>query len=172
MGAPLKSAQPLPPRWFLVGPADVTNPSTHKRLKERYGKEYVSGFDEGPVGYLCLKQNGGYVSVTTSDFGPGVEYSVAAPRCLKCGVASATENNFVSGTGLQLGLTKAKASALLHSKIEADLTDVTFEETETTLSGKALHTQVLSLEFKDDRLIRFSVYDYREGVSLDAKQGP
>jgi len=164
MGTPVELAQPLPGGWFRVGSADVRKEATHSALKQRYGEEYLSGYDEGPVGSLCLKLKVGYVEVTTSDFGSGVRYSVLAPKCARCGSTSVTGKEFASGTGLRLGLTKAKTSELLKTKIVADLTDVTFEETKTVGEAKVLHTEMLSLEFKDDRLVRFSVYDYQEGA--------
>jgi len=164
MGTPVTLPRPLPDKWFLVGSANVTAEATHSTLKTRYEKQYVSGYEEGPFGYLCLKLLGGYIAVTTSDFGSGAQYSVDEPKCLKCTTASVADDAFTSGTGLQLGLTKAQASALLKTTIPADLTDVTFETTEPYGSGKVLHTQQLSLEFKADRLIRFSVYDYQEGA--------
>ena len=164
MGTPVKLAQSLPAGWFRVGSEDVRKEATHSALKQRHEKKYFSGYDEGPVGSLCLKLKVGYVQVTTSDFGSGVQYSVIAPKCAKCASISGTEKEFTSGTGLRLGLTKTKTSELLKTKIVDDLTDVTFEETKTHGALKVLHTEVLSLEFKDDRLVRFSVYDYQEGV--------
>jgi hypothetical protein len=164
MGTPVKLAQPLPGGWFRVGSGDVRKETTHSALKQRYGEKYLSGYDERPVGSLCLKLKVGYVEVTTSDFGSGVRYSVLAPKCARCGSISGTEKEFASGTGLRLGLTKAKTSELLKTKIVANLTDVTFEETKTVGAAKVLRTEVLSLEFKDDRLVRFTVYDYREGA--------
>lgn len=164
MGTPVKLAQPLPSVWFRVGSEDVRKQATHAALKRRYGKEYISGYDEGPVGSLCLKLRAGYVQVTTSDFGPGVQYSVIAPKCAKFASISGKEKEFISGTGLRLCLTKAKAAELLKTTIVDDLTDVTFEETKMVGAVKVLHTEVLSLEFKDDRLLRFSVYDYQEGA--------
>ncbi|MHB1331822.1 MAG: hypothetical protein ACYCY1_04440 [Sulfuriferula sp.] len=133
-------------------------------MKQRYGEKYLSGYDEGPVGSLCLKLKVGYVEVTTSDFGSGVQYSVLVPKCARCATISGMEKEFVSGTGLRLGLTKAKTSELLKTKIVADLTDVTFEQTKSAAAAKVLYTEVLSLEFKDDRLVRFSAYEYEEGI--------
>jgi len=164
MGTPVKFANALPAKWFLVGSADVTDPKTHAALKERYGRQYVTGYDEGPVGSLCLKLKGSYVAVTTSDFGPGVQYSTEPPKCIRCEALDVKESEFHSGTGLRLGLTKAKVSALLKTTIRSDLTDITFEETEASGPAKTLHTEVLSLEFVNDRLVRFSVYDFREGA--------
>ncbi|MFA5826762.1 MAG: hypothetical protein WC825_12445 [Gallionellaceae bacterium] len=165
MGTQVKLAQSLPGVWFRVGSEDVREQATHAALKQRHGKEYISGYDEGPVGSLCLKlKKTGYVQVTTSDFGSGVQYSVIAPKCATCASISGKEKELTSGTGLWLGLTKAKTSELLKTKIVADLTDATFEETKMVGAVKVLHTEVLSLEFKDDRLVRFSVYDYQEGA--------
>jgi hypothetical protein len=164
MGSPVTFAKPLPAEWFLAGSADITDPKTHAALKERYGKEYITGYDEGSVGALCMKFKSGYVAVTTSDFGSGVQYSLAPPKCLKCEEIGAKESDFYSGTGLRLGLSKERVSTLLRAPIESDLTDVSFEEMEVAGPAKALHTEVLSLEFSNDRLVRFSVYDYREGA--------
>ena len=164
MGTPTKLEQSLPGGWFRVGSEDVREKATHSALKQRHGKEYFSGYDEGPVGSLCMKFKVGYVQVTTSDFGSGIQYSVIAPKCSKCATIRGTEKEFISGTGLRLGLTKSKVSELLKTKIVADLTDITFEETKMVGTVKVLHTEVLSLEFKDDQLVRFSVYDYQEGA--------
>jgi hypothetical protein len=164
MGAPIKLTQPLPSEWFRVGSADVRKEPTHSALKQRYGKNYLSSYDEGPFGSLCLKLKVGYVEVTTSDFGSGVQYSMLAPKCARCVSINVTGKEFTSGTGLRLGMTKARTSELLKTKIIADLTDLTFEETQAVGAVRVLHTESLSLEFKDNRLIRFSVYDYQEGA--------
>lgn len=164
MGKPVKLEHSLPSGWFRVGSDDVRKEETHSALKQLHRKEYFSSYGEGPVGSLCLKLKAGYVEMTTSDFGSGVQYSVLAPKCARCGSNSGTEKEFASGTGLRLGLTKAKTSELLKAKIVADLTDVTFEETRMDGATKVIHTEILSLEFKDDQLVRFSVYDYQEGV--------
>lgn len=153
MGTPVKVAQALPSGWFRVGSRDVRKKATHSALKQRHGDAYVSGYDEGPVGALCLKLKVGYVEVTTSDFGSGVQYSVLAPKCARCSLSSGTEEEFASGTGLRLGLTRAKTSEFLKTMIVADLTDITFEETRTVRGARVLHTEVLSLEFKEDRLV-------------------
>jgi hypothetical protein len=163
MGTAVAVAKAFPTKWFLVGSAHITDPKTHAALRNRYKKEYKAGYDEGPVGSLCLKLQGEYVAVTTSDFGPGVQYSFAAPKCLKCEASGAGASEFRSGTDLRLGQTKVQVSELLQAQIQSDLTDVTFEETEVSDSTKTLHTEVLSLEFENDRLVRFSVYDFREG---------
>lgn len=164
MGTPIKSAKPLPNGWFRVGSRDVRKTATHSALKQDYGAGYRSGYEEGPVGSLCLKLRVGYVKVTTSDFGSGVQYSELVPKCATCSLNSGAEEQFASGTGLRLGLTKAQTSKLLKTKIVADLTDITHEETTTVGGTRVLHTDVLSLEFKKDRLVRFSVYAYEEGA--------
>lgn len=162
LGKPVKLAQSLPSRWFLVGSTDVRKETTHTALKKRYRKEYLSGYDEGPFGSLCFKLKHGYVEVTTSKYGSGVHYSILTPKCARCSSLRGTEKEFSSGTGLRLGLTKAKTSALLKSKIVADLTDLTFDETRMSGAVRVLHTELLSLEFKEDQLVRFSVYEYQE----------
>ena len=52
MGTPVKLAQPLPGGWFRVGSADVRKEATHSALKQRYGEEYLSSYDEGQLA-LC-----------------------------------------------------------------------------------------------------------------------
>jgi hypothetical protein len=162
MGTPVKFAQSLPGRWFQVGSEDVRKEATHSALKQRHQEEYFSGYEEGPIGSLCLKLKVGYVDVTTSDFGSGVQYSALAPKCARCGSTNGVEKEFASGTRLHLGLTKAKASELLKTKIVADLTDVTFEETKAVGEVKVHCTELLSLEFKKDRLVRFGIYAFQE----------
>jgi hypothetical protein len=164
MGTLIKSTQSLPSGWFQIGSRDVRKEAAHSAMKKHYGGKYLSGYDEGPVGSLCLKLKVGYVQVTTSDSGSGVHYSLLAPKCARCSSIGGAEKKFASGTGLRLSLTKMKTSKLLKMKIIADLTDVIFEETKTVGAVKVFHTEILSLEFKDDRLVRFSVYDYQEGA--------
>jgi hypothetical protein len=164
MGRPVAIGKAFPDKWFMVGSAHITDPKSHVALKDRFKNQYITSYDEGPVGSLCLKWQGEYVAVTTSDYGPGVQYSVAAPKCLKCEQSRTDESEFRSGTGLRLGQTKKEVSGLLQVQIESDLTDVTFEDTEVSGSTKTLHTEALSLEFQNDRLVRFSVYDFREGA--------
>lgn len=162
MGTPVKRAKALPPNWFRAGAVDITDPKAHVALKKRYGKQYVSGYDEGPYGSLCVRFKGGYVAIKTSDFGSGVEYSEVPSECVKCTASAANQSEYRSGTGLTLGLTKAQVSALLRTRIQSDLTDVTFDEIEGSGVNRELHTEILSLEFRNDRLVRFSVFDFRE----------
>jgi len=164
MGAPIEIAKPLPDVWFKVGARDVRNKATHSALKQEHAAVYRSGYEEGPVGSLCLSLRIGYVEITTSDFGLGALYSESAPKCARCGPGTGVEEQFASGTGLRLGLTKSETSKLLKTKIIADLTDIKHEETKTVGGIKVLHTEVLSLEFKKGRLVRFSVYDYEESA--------
>jgi len=164
MGTPIKLAKPLPNVWFRIGSRDVRKKATHAALKQEHVGVYRSGYEEGPVGSLCLKLNDGYVEVTTSDFGLGVQYSELMPKCAKCSSNTGTEEQFISGTRLRLGMTKAETSELLKSKIVADLTDITHEETKAVGGTRVLHTEMLSLEFKNNRLVRFSVYVYEEGA--------
>jgi hypothetical protein len=164
MGTPIKSVQPLPRDWFLVGSQDVRSDKTHSNLKESFGKKYISGFEEGgDTGSLCLKLSTGYVNVTTNGFGSGVRYMMSLPKCAKCEPINVPEKDFETGTGLRLGLTKTEASKILKSKIIANLTDITFDEVETISGKKAYRTEMLSMEFINDRLVRFGVFQYEEG---------
>jgi hypothetical protein len=161
-GSSIPLKHPFPKKWFRVGQRSVIDPATHKTLKESHKASYVSGYEEGPFGYLCLKADGGYLAITTSDFGPGADYSKVAPKCLKCSDSSTDLKEFASGTGLRLGQTKAEAAAQINVALPADVVDLTYDETED--NGKVLHTESLHLEFKNNMLVRLTIYDYREGA--------
>jgi hypothetical protein len=163
-GSIVKRESRLPQGWFKVGDASVVDPTLHLSLKKRYGSKYISGVEEGEYGYLCLKDKTGYVSVSTSGFGTGVEYSSAKPDCLKCKQAKDFGERFTSGTGLRLGQTKARASSMLGTPITQEIVSVIFEEQTATGELYALHTEILRVEFKDDLLVRSSVYDYQESA--------
>jgi hypothetical protein len=154
----------LPHEWFLVGGKSLTDPALHAALKQKFGSKYISGFEEGEFGFLCLKDKGAYVTVTSNEFGVGVDYSKAPPKCMKCNTSNDLGKQFGSGTGLRLGQTKAQVSAIISQPVDSDIVSVEFEETITESAEKVLHTEVLRLEFANDLLIRVSVYAHKEGA--------
>lgn len=161
-GTVLKQAHHLPQEWFLVGGKSLIGPALHVALKKQFGIQYVTGFEEGEYGYLCVKENGTYVEVTTNSFGVGVNYSKTAPKCSKCNAANKLGKQFSSGSGLHLGQTKAQVSAIINAAVTSDIVSVTFEETVAEPPRKVWHTEVLRLEFANDVLIRVSIDDYKE----------
>jgi hypothetical protein len=163
-GTVLKQAHHLPQGWFLVGGKSLVGPALHVSLKKQFGNQYVTGFDEGEYGYLCLNNKYTYVEVTASDFGNGVTYSRTAPKCSKCNASNKLGKQFSSGSGLHLGQTKAQVSAIIDTSITSDIASVEFEETVNEFSGKVQHTEVLRLEFANNALIRFSIYDFKESI--------
>ncbi len=163
-GTVLKQAHHLPQEWFLVGGKSLIGPALHVALKKQFGNQYVTGFEEGEYGYLCLKDKGTYVAVTTSGFGDGVAYSRTPPKCMKCNASNKISKQFISGSGLHLGQTKAQVSSIIDAPITSDVVSVEFEETVTESGGKVWHTEVLRLEFANDVLIQVSIYDYKEGA--------
>jgi hypothetical protein len=163
-GTVLKQARHLPQEWFLVGEKSLIDPALHTALKKRFSSQYVSGFEEGEYGYLCLGDKDTFVTVTTNDFGVGVDYSKVAPKCQKCNSLNKLGKQFTSGSGLHLGQTKAQVSAIIGNPVISDIVSVTFEETVTEATGKVWHTEDLRLEFANDILIRIRINDYKEGA--------
>ncbi len=162
-GRKVTRAAPFPNNWFLVGAADVSESSSHDLLRHRFKKEYVTGDDEGPTGAVCLRWPAEYVAVTRSEIGLGVQYSTTPPKCLECENGPVDRESFLSGAGLRLGQTKAQASKHLRTNVQADLTDITFEKAEVSAGKRIVRTEVLQLEFVSNKLVRFSVYEFREG---------
>lgn len=163
-GTVLKQIHHLPKEWFLVGGKSLIGPTLHVALKKQFKSQYVTGFEEGEYGYLCLNDKKTYVAVTTSDFGNGVSYSKTAPKCSKCNVTKKLGKEFSSGSGLHLGQTKAQVSAIINVPITSDIFSVEFEEMVTESTGKIWHTETLRLEFANDVLIQVSIYDFKEGA--------
>lgn len=163
-GTVLKQTHHLPKEWFLVGGKSLIGPALHVALKKQFESQYVTGFEEGEYGYLCLNDKNTYVAVTTSDFGNGVSYSRMAPKCSKCNTTNKLGKQFNSGSALRLGQTKAQVSAIIGVPITSDILSVEFEETVTESTGQIWHTETLRLEFANDVLIRMIIYDYKEGA--------
>jgi hypothetical protein len=163
-GTVLKQARHLPQEWFLVGGKSLIGPALHAALKKQFGNKYVTGFEEGEYGYLCLKDKGSYVEVTTNSFGVGVSYSKMAPKCSKCNASNKLGKHFSSGIGLHLGQTKAQVSAIINAPVTSDTVSVTFEETVAEPTGNIWHTEILRLEFANDVLIRVSINDFKEAA--------
>jgi hypothetical protein len=163
-GTVLKQEHHLPQKWFFVDGKSLVGPALHVALKKQFRGQYVTSFEEVEYDYLCLKDKDTYVAITTSDFGDGVAYSRTPPKCMRCNASNKISKQFVSGSGLNLGQTKAQVSSIIDVPITADVVSVEFEETVTEPSGKVWHTEVLRLEFANDVLIQVSIYDFKEGA--------
>ena len=158
----MKREQRFPEEWFLVGEESVIEPTLHTKLKNKFGSKYVSGFEEGEYGYLCLKNKDSYIAVTTDGWGVGADYSKTPPKCLKCNTSSILDKEFRSGSGLYLGQTIALVSAIIQAPFTSDVVTVSFEHIVAEPTTNVRHTEVLRIEFADDVLIRFSIHDYEE----------
>ena len=164
IGHEVKRDKPFPRAWFRVGRDSIIARSLHPTLKKKYAERYVSGYEEGLFGDLCAKDGSGYLELSTSDFGQSAQYSESAPACAKCAELRGFVSQHPSGTGLRLGLTKAHVAAILRAPIDADVVTVTYEEKIVERGQPVWHSEVLGLEFRDGRLVRFDIHDFREGA--------
>lgn|SRR2546425_8122844 len=161
-GNKIKLDKYLPKEWLIFGDRVLNDSKFHSELRARYKDHYV--VNENGSGYVCLYSEGVYVTVSNSDFGPWVEFSSIAPKCLKCSLVKGDTKNLVSKSGLRLGQSKAEVSTLLYVSLESDIVEISFEELEKGVKFDTRHVQSLTIEFQSDKLIRFTVYDYREGA--------
>lgn len=161
-GKKIEIREQFPRNWLTVGNRLITDPKLHSTLRDAYSRYYAVGDDEGPYGLFCAARDGVYVTITTSDLAAGAEFSANPPKCRECKPIDETPQYLVSGTGLKIGMSKAKASAALGRVISEDVTTLRFEEMEKGREFDVYHSQELRLEFHLDRLVRFSIGDYRE----------
>ncbi len=163
-GHKIEVKKSLPKNWLIVGDKSISDPRLHSELRSKYAKYYTSGSDgEGfTIDHFCGFKKGIYVSIWNSDFGPSATFSSEAPKCEKCKPVTEDIIYFVSGSGLTIGLSKAKVSSILGYAIKDDITSIIFEEIEKDNGHDIWHSQMLNVEFRDDKLIRFSVSDDRE----------
>jgi len=161
VGHEIKRDRPFPREWFGLGRESILDPGLHAALKKKYPHQYVSGYEEGSFGDFCVKDAGGYLTLSTSDFGPSAWFSRAKPKCGKCTALPGFRRQHASGTGLRVGLTKAQVAAIIGAPVDSDALSVTYEEKVTEQGARVLHTEVLGLEFRNGRLDQFMVADYR-----------
>jgi hypothetical protein len=163
-GHEIKVKKTLPKNWLMIGDKTIFDPQLHSLLSSKYAKYYTSGTDdEGfTIDHFCGYKNGIYVDIWNGDFGPSAEFSNEAPKCEKCSSVTEDIKYFVSGSGLTIGQNKATVSSVLGYTIQEDITSISFEEIEKENENNIWHSQTLRVEFRNDKLIRFSVSDYRE----------
>jgi hypothetical protein len=153
----------FPAKWLTVGGEAITDSVFHAGLRSKFKGNYSINEEEGSrIGQFCAFSDGVYVDISTQESGQTAEYSAVAPICWKCKEAKRGIRYLVSGTGLQIGQTKSEASKLLGYGITNDVTELVFETIENRARIKVEHSQIVRLEFKSEKLIRFSISDYRE----------
>jgi len=163
-GHQIKLKKHLPKTWLMVGDKSIYDPKLHSTLLSEFAKHYTVGTDgEGfSINHFCGYKNGVYVTIANGDFGPWAEFSSEAPKCWKCKPVTEKSDYFVSGSGLRIGQDKAKATSILGHGIKQDITSISFEEIEKGKDHNISHSQTLRLEFRKNKLLRFSISDYRE----------
>jgi len=156
--------EPLPRNWLMVGKKSLSDPQLHSVLRSKFTKNYTSGVDgEGfTIDHFCGYKDGIYITISNGDFGPYAEFSSVAQKCEKCNRVSANLEEFASGSRLILGQNKTTVSSILGYNIEVDITSISFEEIEKVEGINIAHEQTLRIEFRDNKLIRFSIFDSRE----------
>ena len=163
-GQQIKIKKNLPKNWLMIGDKLLYNPELHSTLRSKYAKYYTSGrTEEGfSIARFCGYKYGIYVDISNGSFGPSAEFSSEPPKCWECKPVTENIEYFVSGSGLKIGQDKAKATSILGYTIKDDITSITFEEIEKNKDHKIWHSQTLRIEFRNNKLIRFCIYDYRE----------
>jgi len=154
----------LPKKWLMIGDKLIYDPELHSILRSKFAKYYTVGTDgEGfSMDHFCGYKDGIYVTISNGDFGPSAEFSSEAPKCWKCKPVTENIKYFVSGSGLKIGQDKARVTSILGYTIKEDITCISFEEIEKGKEHNISHSQNLWMEFRNNKLIRFSIYDWRE----------
>jgi len=157
----------LPKNWLTIGGILINDSRLHNILRTKYAKNYTTGKDhEGfTIDHFCGFKNGIYLVISNGDFGPSAEFSKETPKCFPCKHVKEEMPYFISGTGLKIGQDKKTASSILRYEIDNDITSISFEEIETGKTHNIWHSQTLRIEFRDNKLLRFSIYDSRENYN-------
>lgn len=163
-GHQIKVRKTLPKHWLMIGDRLISDQKLHAILRSKFTENYISGVDnEGfKIDHFCGYKNGIYFYISNGDFGPLAEFSSEAPKCENCNPVMKDIKYFVSGSGLKIGQDKATASSILGYIIKDDITSISFEEIERDKKHNISHSQNLRVEFHNNKLIRFSIDDYRE----------
>jgi len=74
-------------------------------------------------------------------------------------------NQFVPGSGLRIGQTKAQVSAILGVSIpnDAEIVAIRFDQVEKDRQKNQSHHEMLRVQFRTDKLISFDVIEAWEG---------
>jgi len=163
-GKKVSVKNPLPTHWFSLGTTQLTDTQLHATLKGDYKKYYTAGKDgEGfTIDHFCGFRDGLYLTISNGDFGPYAEFSKEPPKCYPCNPVNEDMPYFTSGTGLNIGQDKGVVSKILGHAISDDITSIIFNEIEQGKGYEIWHSQTLRTEFRDNKLVRFSIDDSRE----------
>ena len=143
----------------------VSNRGLHADLRTSYKLAY-RGNPHGSGGSICIDVGSIYISVSNYDSGSSFEFSALAPTCGQCHPVKPDSKHPVADSGLRIGQTKAQVSAILGVSVPdgTDVVTITFSEVETRQRPKQWHQELLTIEFQEDKLIRFLVGDFREAT--------
>jgi len=163
-GEQVERKERLPREWLMLNGKVVSDISLHAELRERYKKAYRSRSD-GTGGFMCLKTGRLYINVSRWDSGSSFDFSTRAPKCWKCTSMTVDLNQFVPGSGLRIGQTKAQVSAILGVSIpnDAEIVAIRFDQVEKDRQKNQSHHEMLRVQFRTDKLISFDVIEAWEG---------
>jgi hypothetical protein len=81
---------------------------------------------------------------------------------LKCKRISKGTEYLTSKIGLKIGQSKAAVSKIINIMIKENINTISFKEIVKVDNTSVIHTQELRLVFKNNKLIDFSISDFRE----------
>jgi hypothetical protein len=153
----------LPRHWMTLNGKSVFGSQLATDLRTRYRAVYQVNRD-GVGGFLCVLIEGTYVTVSQYGSGAWFSFSAVAPTCWKCTPMASNLRLPSPGSGLRIGQTKAEVAATLRISIPSDFDAVTIRFTgrEKRQGRDQLHHESLTIEFDQDKLIKFDVSDLRE----------
>ena len=154
---------PLPKKWLMLNGKHVSSAGLHADLRH-VNKLAHRRNPHGTGGSICIYTGSIYINVSRYDSGSWFEFSTLAPTCGECPPVPLDRKAPTPDSGLRIGQTKAQVSAILGVNVpdDSDLVTITFSEVETRRRAKQWHQELLTLEFQEDKLIRFHVGDFRE----------
>jgi hypothetical protein len=143
----------------------VSNSGLHTDLRTSYKLAYRAN-PHGSGGSICIDTGSAYISVSKYDSGSWFEFSALAPTCSTCASMKSDSKHPTPDSGLRIGQTKAQVAAILGVSFPdgSDVVTITFSEVETRQRTKQWHQELLTVEFQEDKLIRFHVGDFREAT--------
>ena len=153
----------LPKKWLMLNGKHVSNSGLHADLRTLYKLAY-RGNPHGVGGSICIYTGSIYINVSKYDSGSWFDFSTLAPMCWKCPPVKPDSKHPTPESCLRIGQTKTQVSAILGVSFRdgPDVVTITFSEVETRPRSKKWHQELLTVEFQEDKLIRFHVGDYRE----------
>jgi hypothetical protein len=152
----------LPEEWLTIGVKSLIDPTLFTELRSKFKKQYVSHQDG--TGSLCTYSKGVYIHIVTSEFGPSAEYSNTISKCSKCTTGDVNPIDLNYKAGISIGQNRSEVSSKLGGiPLNEEIEKISFEEHDKKDHGGTYHDQSITLDFKEDKLVRIFIYDYREG---------